>query len=68
MAKWSGVLTAGWSSCWVLPAATRSTDADFLAKKVAHLRIFNDDEGKMNRSLMEEQGSALRRQPVHLAG
>ena len=33
--------------------------ADFLAKKVAHLRIFNDDEGKMNRSLTEVRGSAL---------
>jgi len=30
-----------------------------MAEKVAHLRIFEDDEGKMNRSLLEVKGSAL---------
>jgi D-tyrosyl-tRNA(Tyr) deacylase len=37
---------------------TAST-ATFMAEKVANLRIFEDDEGKMNRSLAETSGSAL---------
>ena len=34
-------------------------DAAYLAAKTAHLRIFADDEGKMNRSLLEVGGEAL---------
>ncbi len=34
-------------------------DADYLAEKIVHLRIFNDDDGKMNRSLLEVSGSVL---------
>ena len=30
-----------------------------MAGKIAHLRIFGDDEGKMNRSLLDVKGSAL---------
>lgn len=30
-----------------------------MAEKIAHLRIFGDDEGKMNRSLLDAKGSAL---------
>ena len=35
------------------------TDATFLAEKLVGLRIFPDDEGKMNRSLIEANGSML---------
>lgn len=33
--------------------------ATYLADKIAHLRVFADDEGKMNRSLLDTGGSAL---------
>ena len=34
-------------------------DADFLAAKIAHLRIFEDDNGKLNRSLIDSGGAML---------
>ena len=34
-------------------------DADFLAGKTVHLRIFNDEAGKMNRSLLDTGGAML---------
>ncbi len=34
-------------------------DLDWMAEKVAHLRIFEDEAGKMNRSLLEVGGHAL---------
>jgi D-tyrosyl-tRNA(Tyr) deacylase len=33
--------------------------ARYLAEKIANLRIFEDEEGKMNRSLLEAGGQAL---------
>ena len=36
-----------------------SADLDYLANKVANLRVFEDDEGRMNRSLLEIGGEAL---------
>src|SRR5512134_3210248 len=46
----------------VLLGVTRddtNTDADYLAEKIVNLRIFTDNEGKMNRSLLETGGSIL---------
>jgi D-tyrosyl-tRNA(Tyr) deacylase len=34
-------------------------DATYLAEKIAGLRVFEDDQGKMNRSLQEVEGSVL---------
>ncbi|MFO8163254.1 MAG: D-aminoacyl-tRNA deacylase [Desulfatiglandales bacterium] len=36
-----------------------SDDANYLASKIVHLRIFGDDEEKMNLSLLETGGEAL---------
>ena len=45
----------------LLGVATDDTEADleYLANKVAALRIFEDDEGKMNRSLTDVGGAML---------
>jgi D-tyrosyl-tRNA(Tyr) deacylase len=34
-------------------------DARYLAEKTAHLRVFEDDQGKMNRSLLDVGGAVL---------
>jgi len=34
-------------------------DADYLAQKIAGLRIFEDDDGKMNRSVNDTRGAVL---------
>jgi D-aminoacyl-tRNA deacylase len=34
-------------------------DADELAEKVVHLRVFPDEEGRMNRSVMEAGGAVM---------
>lgn len=36
-----------------------SEDVDWLVRKVAALRVFDDDNGVMNRSLLDVQGEAL---------
>ena len=35
------------------------SDLAWMAEKIAHLRIFDDDAGKMNRSLLDVGGEAL---------
>ena len=39
--------------------ADDSGDAIYLSEKIPHLRIFEDENGKMNRSLMETRGEML---------
>lgn len=46
----------------VLVGAARAdtpADAELLARKTAELRIFNDEQGKFNRSLLDVRGEAL---------
>lgn len=33
--------------------------ADYIAKKIANLRVFEDENGKMNRSVRDENGEVL---------
>ena len=40
-------------------AEDEERDADYLAEKIVHLRIFEDDDGKMNRSLADTGGEML---------
>jgi D-tyrosyl-tRNA(Tyr) deacylase len=40
-------------------AGDAAADADWLAAKVSQMRIFPDDEGKMNRSLVDVAGGLL---------
>ena len=40
-------------------AEDAGTDADWLARKVAEMRIFSDEDGKMNRALIDFGGEAL---------
>jgi D-tyrosyl-tRNA(Tyr) deacylase len=40
-------------------AGDSAADADWLAAKIASMRIFADDDGKMNRSVQEVGGEAL---------
>ena len=35
------------------------SDADYLVNKIANLRIFEDEKGKMNRSLLETSGEMM---------
>lgn len=45
----------------LLGVSTDDTEADAkaLAEKIAHLRIFDDEQGKLNRSILDVGGSVL---------
>jgi D-aminoacyl-tRNA deacylase len=54
-----GAISAGVVVLLGVTATDGDKEARWLADKVANLRIFNDDEGKMNRSLLEVSGEVL---------
>ncbi len=47
--------------CVLLGAGTgdRDADVDYVVNKVANLRVFEDDDGKMNRSVLDIGGGVL---------
>lgn len=51
----------GMGLCVFLGVAPEDTERDiaWLAEKIANLRIFEDEEGKMNRSVLDEKGEVL---------
>ena len=55
----TGEISAGLMILLGVGREDSATVAASLAEKVANLRIFEDDQGKMNRSLLEVKGAAL---------
>jgi D-tyrosyl-tRNA(Tyr) deacylase len=55
----SGEIAAGMMILVGIGVADTAATATAMAEKVAQLRIFEDGNGKMNRSLLEQKGSAL---------
>ena len=54
-----GEIGAGLLVLLGIAKADTAADAEFLAEKALNLRVFPDEEGKMNRSLLESQGGML---------
>ena len=54
-----GQITSGWLVLLGVARGDEDADADKLAAKVAGLRAFEDDTGKMNRDVLEVRGSIL---------
>lgn len=54
-----GKIDQGLMVLFGIEEADDSSDIDWLTRKVVHLRIFPDDQGIMNRSLLEMGGDLL---------
>lgn len=54
-----GSIGAGMLVLLGVAATDTEKDADYLADKLTHLRIFSDDAGKMNRSALDAQAAFL---------
>ena len=55
----TGEITTGLLVLLGVSQSDSESAADYLAEKIAGLRVFEDSEGKMNRSLAESGGAAL---------
>jgi len=55
----TGKIGAGVCVLLGVGAGDENRDAEWLADKIVNLRIFEDENGKMNRSLLDIGGSAL---------
>jgi D-tyrosyl-tRNA(Tyr) deacylase len=54
-----GRIGTGWLVLLGVARGDADADADWMAEKVAGLRAFEDDQGKMNRSVAEAGGAVL---------
>jgi D-tyrosyl-tRNA(Tyr) deacylase len=54
-----GRIGVGWLVLLGVARGDTDRDADWMAEKVANLRAFEDEQGKMNRSVAEAGGSVL---------
>ncbi|MCH5252442.1 MAG: D-tyrosyl-tRNA(Tyr) deacylase [Lachnospiraceae bacterium] len=54
-----GQIGKGFLVFWGAKEGDTEKEADYLASKLCKLRVFEDDEGKMNRSLQEVGGRLL---------
>jgi D-tyrosyl-tRNA(Tyr) deacylase len=57
--KIQGVIGPGMLVLLGVAANDTAKDADYLAGKLIHLRIFSDDDGKMNRSALDSNAAFL---------
>lgn len=57
--KITGKIGVGFMILVGIAAEDERKDAEYLAKKVAKLRVFDDEEGKMNNDLRAVQGAVL---------
>lgn len=54
-----GAIDAGFVVLLGITHEDTEDDAAYLAEKIAHLRVFEDEDGKMNRSLLDVGGAVL---------
>jgi D-tyrosyl-tRNA(Tyr) deacylase len=64
----TGEITEGLVILLGVAKGDNEKDSEFLADRIARFRIFNDQEGKMNRSIIDIKGSALVISQFTLAG
>ncbi len=55
----TGAIETGFAVLLGVGRDDAESDADWMAEKIAGLRVFRDDDGAMNRSLLEEGGAVL---------
>lgn len=55
----TGAISSGYVLLVGITHEDTEKDADYLAGKIAQLRLFEDEEGKMNRSILENGGEIL---------
>lgn len=55
----TGAIDAGLVALVGVGKEDSESDAEYIASKIAGLRIFDDNEGRMNRSVVESGGSVL---------
>jgi len=58
-AEVTGAIGAGWLVLLGIAPGDSQKEIDWLAEKIANLRAFADDAGKMNRSVQDVNGSVL---------